>query len=150
MKHSHSVGHFLRQGELSELTQQVLRLKKLQTLLPELLPPELATHCHAVSFTQGCLVLEVTNSSAATLLRYYSPTLLSEIRKQSDFAHIASIKHHVRPPDPKIKQDRPIKRPHKGYSQKTATLLAHVADKIDYVPLKNALAKLAQHLTQDK
>ncbi len=150
MKHSHSVGHFLRQGELSELTQHVLRLQKLQKLLPELLPSELADHCQAVAINHGCLVLEVSNGSAATFLRYYSPTLLSHLRKQSDFANIASIKQQVRPPSTKINRPTPIKRPHKGYSAKTALLLEHVADKIEYEPLKNALLKLAQQLQQDK
>lgn len=141
-----SIQQFLRKGELSQLTQQALRLQKIQKILQEILPPELIVDCRAVSLTNSCLLLEVSNSSMATVLRYYTPTLLGQLRGQQEFASIASIKQQVKPKIA-VPSTKAAPCPHHGYSAKTSNLLAQMADKIEYDPLKQALLKLAQHLT---
>lgn len=142
----HSIGQLLHQGELSELTHQALRLKKINTLLQEILPTELAHDTRAVSFINSCLLLEISNSSTATLLRYYTPTLLSQIRHHTEFASIASIKQQIKPNSmlPVIAGKKI--QPRAPYSQKVSSLLIQVADKIQYEPLKQALVKLSEHL----
>ena len=142
---NHSIGQLLQQGELSSLTAQALRLKKIQVLLQKILPPELGEHTRAVSFMQNCLSLEISNSSTATLLRYYTPTLLSEIRKHPEFASLVSIKQHIKPLE-KAKIDTKPKFKHKPYSQNTRALLEQIAEKIQYEPLKQALLKLSSHV----
>ncbi|MFA6037782.1 MAG: DciA family protein [Legionellales bacterium] len=142
----HSIGQLLHQGELSELTHQALRLKKINTLLQEILPAELAHDTRAVSFVNSCLLLEISNSSTATLLRYYTPTLLSQIRLNREFASIASIKQQIKPNStPKLISDKKIQQ-RAPYSKKVSLLLSQVADKIQYEPLKQALLKLSEHL----
>lgn len=144
---NYSIGQLLQKGELSDLTQQALRLKKIHVLLQEILPPELAQHTRAISFAQHCLLLEISNSSTAALLRYYTPTLLSEIRKNPEFASIASIKQQVKPLETVVAKIKPkAKRP--AYSKGVSELLIHVAEKIQYEPLKQALLALSKHLPQ--
>ncbi len=143
---NHSIGQLLQQGELSSLTAQVLRLKKIQVLLKEILPPELGEHTYAVSFIQHCLLLEVSNSSTATLLRYYTPTLLSEIRKHPEFASLASIKQQIKPVEKVSKTEAKPKFKREPYSKNARALLAQIAEKIQYAPLREALLKLSSHL----
>ncbi len=144
---NHTIGQLLQKGELSELTQQALRLKKIHLLLQAILPPELAQHTRALSMVDSCLLLEVSNSSTATLLRYYTPTLLSEIRKHLEFASIASIKQQIKPFKTQMNtKDTPPKIKRAPYSKHASALLAQIADKIQYEPLKQALLKLSQHL----
>ncbi len=141
-----SINQLLKNGELSELTLQALRLKKINTLLQEILPKELAHDTRAISFMNSCLFLETSNSSTATLLRYYTPTLLSQLRQHVEFASIASIKQHIKPQEV---QKNPIAKPTKirtHYSKNVSTLLAIVADNIQYEPLKQALLRLSEHL----
>jgi hypothetical protein len=126
---NHSIGQLLKTGELSELTLQALRLKKIQCLLQEILPPELAQYTHVVSFVNHCLLLEVSNSSTATLLRYYTPTLLGELRKHHEFASIASIKQQVKPVEV-VSKDKKPKAPRQAYSAEARHLLAQIAEKI--------------------
>ena len=142
---NHSIGQLLKTGELSELTEQALRLKKIQCLLLEILPPELAQYTRVVSFVNHCLLLEVSNSSTATMLRYYTPTLLSELRKHLELASIASIKQQVKPVEMSVKDTKP-KSTHRVYSKQARDLLVQMADKIQYEPLKQALLKLSSHL----
>jgi hypothetical protein len=142
---NNSIGDFLRQGELSELTKQALRLQKLQTLIKQILPPEIAAHCQAVSFANSCLLLEVSNSSIATLLRYHIPTLLTQIRQQEEFASIASIKQQIKPVTATVLPDKKPKARVHVYSKTTQTLLTHLAERIPFEPLKQALLKLADH-----
>jgi hypothetical protein len=143
---NYSIGQMLRKGELAELTQQALRLEKLQILLQEILPPELKQQVRAISFANSCLLLEISNSSTATLLRYYTPTLLGQIRQHAEFASIASIKQQIKPLEaPSQKSFKKIK-PRAAYSKNASLLLAQVADKIQYEPLKQALLKLSEHL----
>lgn len=140
-----SIHQLLQQGELSELTLLALRLKKINALIQEILPQELAHDTLAISFVNSCLLLEVSNSSTATLLRYYTPTLLSQLRQHKEFASIASIKQQVKPktvPNPQVKPAQ-IQR---HYSKAASELLASVAQKIEFQPLKQALLKLSQHL----
>lgn len=142
----HSIGQLLHQGELSELTHQALRLKKINKLLQETLPAELVRDTRAVSFMNSCLLLEISNSSTATLLRYYTPTLLSQIRHHTEFASIASIKQQIKPNSPADMNIQKKPKPRPPYSQKVSLLLNQVADKIQYEPLKQALLKLSEHL----
>jgi hypothetical protein len=144
---NYSISAFLNRGELSQLTAQAMRLKKLQLLIQEILPKELAEHCQAISFTNQCLLLEVPNSSIATVLRYHTPTLLAQIRQHQAFASIASIKHQVKPivtTKSHNKAQKPKIAQH--YSQNSRDLIATIADKISYEPLKNALLRLSRSL----
>lgn len=140
-----SIHQLLQKGELSELTTQALRLKKINTLLQEILPEELAQSTRAISFINSCLLLEVSNSSTATLLRYYTPTLLSGIRQHIEFASIASIKQQVKPLEVQ-KTLATLPKISTHYSNKASLILASVAQKIQFEPLKQALLKLSEHL----
>ncbi|MGA2654836.1 MAG: DUF721 domain-containing protein [Gammaproteobacteria bacterium] len=140
-----SIHQLLQHGELSELATQALRLKKINTLLQEVLPQELAQDTCAISFINSCLLLEVSNSSTATLLRYYTPTLLSRLRQNVEFASIASIKQQVKPKTVQMTAAKP-KKIDRHYSKTARELLAQVAQKIQYEPLKQALMKLSEHL----
>jgi hypothetical protein len=141
-----SINQLLKNGELSELTQQALRLKKINTLLQEILPKELAHDTRGIAFMNSCLFLETSNSSTATLLRYYTPTLLSQLRQHVEFASIASIKQQVKPQEvQKSSNVQPAKK-HLPYSKNASSLLAQVAEKIQYEPLKQALLRLSEHL----
>lgn len=146
----HSIGQMLQKGELAGLTQQAQRLKKISILLQEILPTELAQYTHPVCFAHNCLLLEVSNSSTATLLRYYIPTLLSQIRQYPEFASIASIKQQVKPVVPAAAVCKKTIPPRTPYSKNARLLLAQVADKIQYEPLKLALLKLSEHLPKQK
>ncbi|HXF66887.1 MAG TPA: DciA family protein [Burkholderiales bacterium] len=69
-------------GALAALSRQAQRLRDLQQLLSEALPPALAAASRVKNLKAGTLVIRADHSAAAAKLRQLAPRLLAHIRKR--------------------------------------------------------------------
>lgn len=85
----------------SEQLQQIIKkselLQQLDHKVKNLITDQtLRTHCQVANLRDGVLVIATDNANWATRLRYLTGNLLAELRKQPEFAGIASIKCYVK------------------------------------------------------
>lgn len=70
-------------------------LLRLQKLINELLPPELAL-CSRVANLQGtCLVIATSSGANATRLNYLAPDLIQSLRFHDQWRHVQTIQAKV-------------------------------------------------------
>ncbi|HAF87284.1 MAG: hypothetical protein CMF38_02290 [Legionellaceae bacterium] len=127
---------------LSKIIQQTIWFEELTRKIQMLLPVHLSTHCHVVSFKQGCLMLNVTDTSFATELRYQLPYLRDALRKKAHLPQLLSIKIKLLPDLPSFSL-KPAQTIKKTLSSPTQTLIRQTAEMCQYLPLKQALHSLA-------
>ena len=94
--------HHVKDILLGSLLTKAKELVNLNHLISSYLDPAIQAHCHVANYRAGLLVLEVTSSTFATLLRYQVPELRDKLRKQAHLHELVSIKicvqdHHEDP-----------------------------------------------------
>lgn len=127
--------------KLSEILQSIRLIDALNTKVFNHLPEHLRTHCSVGSFNQGCLVLVTRDPVWASQLRFYLPELRDALRQKAGIHQLASVKITVSTDDVqaiKAQQKRP------PLSAKTRKTIMAGSRLCQYVPLKDALQKLAQ------
>lgn len=131
--------------QLSDICQKVIRLEELNDKIRHCLPASYAEFCQAGSFTNGCLLLVLSNASWATELRYALPSLRDELRKNG-LHQLSSIKMIVNTPDCLITESSSTK-PAQGpsLSEFAANSIKQAGESCCYEPLKQALFRLAEH-----
>ena len=81
-----------RFAHLRQLTDQANRLSELDRAMRNVLPANLATHVRLATINDGCLVLQAESPAWATQLRYKTPEILANLRRNPDFSAIRSIR----------------------------------------------------------
>jgi hypothetical protein len=111
------------EGELAPILKTIQRLKRLNDLLMDILPKDMAKHCQVANFSQGKLTLAFDNASWAGKFHFEKMDYLSKFRAVPDFAGIIHLQHLVDPalfvaPPKKVK---PVTTP--TFSEATADSL---------------------------
>ncbi|RUR10722.1 DUF721 domain-containing protein [Legionella septentrionalis] len=133
--------------KLAELCQQALRSESLKDKVSQHLPPLFQKHCSIAGFNKGCLILLVDDAIWATQLRFLLPELRDKLRQEAGIYQLASIKLLLNPAEQiQIKTKTPV--PHM-LSLPNKMAIMHAAEQCSFLPLKNALYKLAKHSNHD-
>ena len=140
---THSSSHLT--GDLAPILQTIGRLKKLNDLLPKILPQEMAKHCQVANLSQGKLILSFDNAAWASKFYFEKGEYLSKFRTIPAFAGITQIQHQVNP-DLFKAPPKPIPKPQefklsKGAEDSLNQLILHSDGK-----LKEKLEKLRARL----
>ncbi|GKX56282.1 hypothetical protein SOASR030_23940 [Leminorella grimontii] len=81
---------------LRDLQQRAIALLKLNKAVKALLPKAMHEHCRVANYRHSVLVLEVSNASWLTRLRYEQPALLTALRHEI-LPSLASIDIKINP-----------------------------------------------------
>jgi hypothetical protein len=127
--------------QLVEICSQVNRLQKTQVKIEQYLPVHLLAHCRVASFNKGSLHLVVDDAVWASELRYLIPALRDKLRAEGGLHQLVAIKLKVQ--HERIQQ-KPLNLP-RHISEKTKEMLTTQALECDYLPLREAIAKLARN-----
>lgn len=133
--------------QLETIYHQSIQLDSFNELLRPFLPVELQDTCTVTSFVKGRLVLSVDNASKATLLRFCLPNLRDKLRTEAHLYQLGSITIDIKQPihlAPLLKQ----KKKKKGLSKTAQSAVLSAADASAYLPLKEALLRLAANLSE--
>ncbi|WP_131782674.1 DUF721 domain-containing protein [Legionella gresilensis] len=128
--------------QLADICQQVIQLDKLNSLLKPLLPSHLQEFCQIGSFNKGSLLINLTNATWATELRYYLPTLRDKLRKEAGLYQLMNIKIQLISVDNTKETKRLAKE--QQLSLQARNIIREVGDLCTYKPLKQALLHLAE------
>lgn len=83
-------------GLLQGLLKQSNNLKSINDSVQRLLPEELQGHCVVSEYNQSSLIISAESAVWATRLRYISPELLTNLRKDGHHA-LANIQIKIKP-----------------------------------------------------
>ena len=125
---------------LIDICQRTLQLEELNLKLNLYLDDTLKPHCHAGSFTKGCLIMVADDAVWAAQLRYSLPDLRDKLRLEAGIYQLTSIKVTIasnNTPKEKIKAKNP------GLSDKAKESIISSSEQCSYEPLKQALERLA-------
>jgi hypothetical protein len=127
---------------LVDICQRTMQLEELNLKLSHYLPLSLKNHCHAGSFSKGCLTIVANDAAWGSQLRYALPELRDDLRAKAGFYQLSSIKISIMTNDTHLFKKRAIKKaPH--LSQKARHTIQSIGKQCHYLPLKNALLQLA-------
>ena len=125
---------------LVQICQHTVQLEELTSKLYRYLPLPLQEHCHVGSFNRGCLVIAASNAEWASQLRYSIPELRDKLRKEAGVYQLSSIKVIIAT----IETTHSIKRSNTPLlSSKARDVITASGDQCNYLPLKQALHRLA-------
>lgn len=128
--------------QLLEICQQASVLEDLNRKINGLLPENIREHCTVGSFKKGCLVLVLSETTFATELRYFLPTLRDSLRKNAGLHQLVSIKVEIMAdlyPKDKAVGDTVVKPQLSANAQES---IKAAADLCSYEPLKEVLQRL--------
>lgn len=89
---AHRINDWLKTGTLGELLREAEKNQRLHAAFNAAVPAAFKGLCRASKLEGSCLIAEVQNASALTLLRFESPNLLAVLRQNREFAFISTIK----------------------------------------------------------
>ena len=127
--------------QLLDICQRTVQLEELNSKLLGYLPQVLQEHCHVGSFNRGCLVIVVSDSVWASQLRYNIPELRDKLRGEAGIYQLSSIKVAIASTEKIHSTKRP---PAAGLSPKAREVILASGEQCNYLPLKEALQKLAE------
>lgn len=127
--------------QLADICQRSVQLEELSEKINAFLPQELATQCHASSFTKGCLVLVTANATWASQIRYAIPQLRDQLRAAGMY-QLLSIKVSIECTKQEIKKVK--KSTHYQMTEQTRETILSESQSCSYEPLRQALLHLAQ------
>lgn len=143
-KHFNDILHEPK-SELKHLLTKLSHLQGINQSLKAILAQHSATenlalHCAVSNIEEGILILHADNGSWASKLRFYSSTILQQLRQRAEYAGLKSIKITVIPQtlsSPKKSVKKPILSP------QDVNLIQQLADSVQDLDLKRSLEKLA-------
>ncbi|MGD9591761.1 MAG: DUF721 domain-containing protein [Candidatus Berkiella sp.] len=121
--------------QLSKLVSQANAIAALTQTFVSVLDNDLIPYCRVGCYESGVLTLFADNAAVATRLRYCTPTILSKLRSQKEWAGLCSIQvkvqtqtHHlVKPKEPEV-------LPQQVLSQENAKQIQALADALKDKP----------------
>lgn len=128
-------------NQLLEICQRTIQLEELNLKLHHFLPEALREHCHVGSFTKGCLLLSISDAAWASQLRYSLPELRDKLRSEAGLYQLTSIKVSVANKETH-KVSKPLAKA--NISTKARETILMSSEQCDYLPLKEALQRLAK------
>jgi hypothetical protein len=137
---THKIGDLIAtSGGLRTLAREAQRLKSLEHLLFEALPPALASASRVSNLKTGTLVVSTENSAIAAKLRQLAPRLLLHLRKSG--VEITGIDVDVQVKTHKIKGEHDVTPP--ALPPEAIQEINRLSQRLPASPLKTALARLA-------
>ena len=130
-----------RSDHLSMLLSQVRLLRRITSVIRNVLPESLSLHCHAANIDGDTLVIGCDSSTWAAKLRYQLPHVLNRLSDHRDLPVFRLIRVRVQP----LEQGNPRTSIHRlSMPEHTAALIASVAHGTADPELKAALLRLSQ------
>jgi hypothetical protein len=135
----------LLQGEknqLADLVTTTRHLRRLERALASVLDQPLIDHCRLARCDAEQLIIQVDSPVWASRLRYYVPTLLTELKQNiPSLQGLKTIKIHVAPapPAPAVKPP-----PQRALSETAAGYINDVAESVADPALRAALQRLGR------
>ena len=137
--------HFLHSHQrLDHLLSEVQTQQKLLGKIQQLLPENLAPHCHTAVLRKNQLILAADSPVWTSRLRYQTPTLLHQLR--ATHPSIAAIKVHSRPLPSQAALFTPPPRIQRTSTTDQANTVYSSAKHIQNPALSRALQRLAKTL----
>lgn len=137
---THKIGDWIAtSGSLRTLAREAQRLKSLEHLLFEALPPALAAASRVSNLKAGTLVVSTENSAIAAKLRQLAPRLLLHLKKSR--VEITGIDVDVQVKTHKIKGEDDVTR--RALPPEAIQEISRLSERLPASPLKSALARLA-------
>lgn len=127
-------------GPLEQTIQRGKKLHQLTHWIHNLLPVDLAIHCHVLNLRNGSLIIACDSTVWATRLRYQIPALLETLRRDAGLSDLVDIQIRVQPAE-----QPPMQRPkhHATLSGNAAYCVQQCAESISDPALRQALERLA-------
>jgi len=134
------INKLLGTGRLADLLARSRELRKMDTLLTELLPAPLNAHCRLLSIRNTILVLAAESPVWAARLRFHAPQLGRQLAEHLS-AKRCTIHVRVRPPETALppQSHKPVTRP----GRQGVAALQQAAQTVSDPELKTALLRLA-------
>jgi len=137
---------FTHSPHLCEMIKKVNQLSNLNRLIQKKLSPHLAQHCRLANFRQNTLILSAATPATGHLLRFAVPDLLTQLRQDKEWCHLAGIQVEVRPPLTLTIPQTPLSHPQPELSAESATTIKTAAFSIENAELQKALLRLANRI----
>ena len=138
-----SLANLLQQHSehLNMLLSQVRLLRRITTVIRNVLPEPLSLHCHAANIDGETIIIGCDSSTWAAKLRYQLPHVLTRLKDHRGLPAFRHIRVRVQPLDQG--NPRPSNR-RLSMPDQAATLIASVANNTADPKLKEALFRLSQ------
>jgi len=131
-----------KKSQVADLVTTARNLRRLNLFLASVLDQPLTDHCQIARFEGDLLVLNVDSPVWASRLRYYIPTLLSQLKQNIPYLQgLKTIKITTTPPLPQPAA-APVKQ--RQISESAADDIQAMADTIADPELREALRRLAR------
>lgn len=137
---------FSQDNPYRRLVDRGRRLNALTARVRALLPPPQRDHCRVANVKDGELVVAVEGPAWAARVRFHTPQLLADLRRQGVPLRRVRV---VVSPTPTSLPPGPA-TPARSLSQDSAQLLEHAADAINDEKLSVALRRLSQRSTKSR
>lgn len=140
MRYPKSIARFLP-VENEPAIAKALKIKELESLCKQFLPPTLARHTHAANLKDGSLVVLADNPAAAAKLKLYAESLGEFLAKRRP--EVSSVSVRVQPAaqtaqPPKIGKTRIL-------SEEAVRGLTELHEQLSDSPARQALTSLLKH-----
>ena len=130
-----------RSDHLNTLLCQVRLLRRITTVIRNILPEPLSLHCHAANIDGDVMIIGCDSSTWAAKLRYQLPHVLNRLSDHRDLPAFRQIRVRVQPRE----QSKPRPSQRKlSMPEHTAAIIASVAHGTTDPELKAALLRLSQ------
>jgi hypothetical protein len=137
------IDHLLGAKNLAPVVTKAKLLLRLEHVLQNALPDNLASHCQVMNINDGVLIIEVDSAAYAIQVRFSESDLLYAIQEHARIQSISRLDFRVRPPH-SVKQNSIPKNPTNAISAKSRRSIREIATGITHSELKSALLKLAE------
>lgn len=139
----HRISDFLnQQRSLQHLLTEIRLQQQLLCLIQQKLPKKIAQHCYFATMQGPELCISVDSPVWGSQLRFASPELLGQLRKQ--MPAIGSIKVRTAPIQQNKTHTTVVKAPPRDCSEDTVEHLTHCAAYTPQGELRQALQRLAK------
>ena len=126
-------------GNLGSLARHAQRLRDLQHLLLDALPPAFATACRVTNLKSGTLVILADNPAVAAKLRQLAPRLATHMQKQG--IEVTVIRVDVQVKTHKIKGEDEVTKP--PLAPDAIRKIEDLSEGMPPSPLRAALVRMA-------
>ncbi|XOZ33512.1 DciA family protein [Halomonadaceae bacterium KBTZ08] len=129
-------------GPLNRLLRQAEQHRRVETVILEALPGNLADCCRFGGYANGELTLLVTDSTRASQVRFQQRAIVRNLRQDERFSQVWRVRARVQPwhdPRPRTIRERP------EMTSKNAELLREVAEETEDSGLSGVLRRLSSH-----
>ena len=130
------------EGPLSRLLRQAEQHRRVETVILEALPGNLAECCRFGGYANGELTLLVPDSTRASQVRFQQRAIVQNLRQDERFSQVWRVRARVQPwhdPRPRTARERP------EMTADNAELLREIAEETEDSGLSGVLRRLSSH-----